>query len=98
MSRIIFAVNDQQRFFDLLYIIDRRGLLHKRADFRVTLITIFGAHNVAAPAFRVRDERRQVRQSVLGDYAANASAVMGGGCKREKPTVALALQHHSLRI
>src|SRR6266545_3447532 len=59
-SRIILAVNDQQRLLDGLSIIERRNALEEFSNFWIAFVSELCALKTAPPSFRVLHKTGQV--------------------------------------
>ena len=96
--RVILSLNNQQRLFDLPYVVERRSPLHKRFDLRVSLIAEFRPPQLTPPSFGAFDKRRQVCRSRIRNCAPDAVVVFRRHGKRHITAIARPLHKNAISI
>ena len=72
-TRIVRALDHEKRFGDFLRVVQRGDAFHECGHFRIALIAILGASQIAAVTLRVFQKRGQIGNADNVDRATNTS-------------------------
>ena len=97
-ARIIFSGDDKHRLLDFLDVVHRCNLFQIFAHFRIALVAILDAPQIAPVRFGMLQKRHEIRHPDDVHGAADAVAVERRNSQRHMPAVTSTRDRNALRV